>query len=1018
MILKDSIFLQMTKKDKYQLQGFILLLLLSLCSFYKTSNAQQPAYINYTMKDGLPSNTVYCIFQDSKGYVWLGTDRGVVRYDAYHFTTYTTSDGLADNMIFDIYEDSKGRIWFACNNGNACYYYGNKFFDQKNNRLLALINNQGPGLKTLEDREHNIVLLTHFNLYKISPDDQVTELYKNESKLFSSISLNEKGEVLVLESDAIININTRQVYPFDIVSPNAPQLQSKSMVSRGTIYHTQRTDIVSNRMEGGNLNTEVHTICQLPYMTQSIIADVDHTLLVGTQNGLYRWDESRGEILSHSFNEVSVSGMLRDREGNLWVSSLNKGLFLSINSNIRLLNTQSGLGFDYCSFVDKLADGSIAFGSNAFQLALMKDHDLKYIQMPKQFGEGKVEKIRLSRQGDYYATLGSVMIRINARDFTVKVFTIAARDILFQPDNKVLMVAGNSLREIDNANALNTFDNQSEKAASDTFVNIVNIKANGLYKGKYSGNIYLYGLFGVRQFVNDHIVALPGYHSFLSKNIYRVQETSDRMLWLASNIFGVLVIRKGQLFVIDQSKGLASNFINAIYADSDDRVWVASVAGLSKITYSTQSDRPIFTIENFSKADGLVTQNVNDVIKDGDDIYVATEEGVCLLSEADLHLAEKQPLINIEGVYFNNMLQAFAGDYYSDYQHNSVKIKFAGIFFRALGNLQYKYRMKGLETHWNYTRNTILEYPALSPGHYTFEVMAVNPKGINSPVQSVEIHIQPPFWATWWFVVPVALLFILLLIFLLQKQFARIKKRHKIREQLLNLENEKLETQKQQAVYEKELSEIKHQALRLHMNPHFIFNAINAIQGFYASGDVETARTYIGKFSGLLRLILDQSRKEFISISEEVTILRLYLDLNTLRFEDKFTYELSVDQGLLDNNEEIPPMLIQPFVENAINHGIAPLKTIGKISVRIADDHERIRCEIEDNGVGREFSYQLNKDRPYQSTGIAVTRKRIELLNAQDKLTEEEQFRIIDLYDAAGNACGTKIIFHILKSSL
>ena len=326
--------------------------------------------------------------------------------------------------------------------------------------------------------------------------------------------------------------------------------------------------------------------------------------------------------------------------------------------------------------------------------------------------------------------------------------------------------------------------------------------------------------------------------------------------------------------------------------------------------------------------------------------------------------------------------------------------------------------MKGLETHLNYTRNTILEYPALSPGHYTFEVMAVNPKGINSPVQSVEIHIQPPFWATWWFVVPVALLFILLLIFLLQKQFARIKKRHKIREQLLNLENEKLETQKQQAVYEKELSEIKHQALRLHMNPHFIFNAINAIQGFYASGDVETARTYIGKFSGLLRLILDQSRKEFISISEEVTILRLYLDLNTLRFEDKFTYELSVDQGLLDNNEEIPPMLIQPFVENAINHGIAPLKTIGKISVRIADDHERIRCEIEDNGVGREFSYQLNKDRPYQSTGIAVTRKRIELLNAQDKLTEEEQFRIIDLYDAAGNACGTKIIFHILKSSL
>ena len=143
----------------------------------------------------------------------------------------------------------------------------------------------------------------------------------------------------------------------------------------------------------------------------------------------------------------------------------------------------------------------------------------------------------------------------------------------------------------------------------------------------------------------------------------------------------------------------------------------------------------------------------------------------------------------------------------------------------------------------------------------------------------------------------------------------------------------------------------------------------------------------------------------------------LYLELNKLRFENKFDYELITDPTLIEQNEEIPPMIIQPFIENSIIHGIAPLKSMGKITVSILNKRDYIQCVIEDNGVGRKFSHNLNKDRIYESTGIHVTQKRLDLLNGISNNSNIKMFEIIDLYDKEGMSTGTKVIFFILKSS-
>ncbi len=982
------------------------------------ANAQQPTYVNYTVKEGLPSNTVYSCLQDREGYMWFGTDRGIAKYDGYTFKVYTTIDGLAANVIYDIYQDSKGRIWFACNNGEACYFLNDTFFSKKNDALLNKIVASGSGLKTLEDKDHNIILLMAFDIIRISPKNEVEEIGPKLVKYFSGMSINEKGEVIALGNTGIYNCSNRKFIEFNKTSINKPLGHSKTMVFNNRLYHIQNIELACNSLPGDEPFSEVYKISDANSLTQSLILDRNQNILIGTQNGLYQWDLQKKSIVSRSFDKTSISSMLIDNESNLWITSLNNGIFLSINPNIKVLNDKSRLKFNYSNFVDRLSDGTIALGSNQYNLAFLRGDQMYNIKLPIQFGEGKVEKVRIGPDGNYYIALGSILMKVNKTNFAVSIIQVAARDILFDKKGRILVVAGTSLLDmnVEQAEMIREASKMPMKRANGLMIK--NIIANGIYKGGFSNRIYLYGLFGVKYYENDSLKELLPNHDYLSKNIYRVLETPDGLVWMASNIYGVMAIYNNKLFCLDQSAGLPSNFINSIYADPQNQIWVASVEGLSKINYSIANNDIKFQVLNFNQSDGLVAKNVNDITMDGKTIYASTEEGICVFTEADLQSRSKEPILIIETVSFNEVPQLKATQYKSTFRNNTLRIQYVGLSYSSFEKIKYKYRIKGLENNWTYTDNRIIDYPALPPGNYTFELMAFNSKGICSELQSIEIIIYPPFWQTWWFLLLASLLVLFGIYLLVQRRLNNIKNRHKTREQLLNLENQNLEAQKKQAIYERELVDIKNQALRLHMNPHFIFNAINSIQGFYASGDIEIVRNYIGKFSTLLRLILDQSNKECIDIQEEVKTITLYLELNKLRFDNKFTYEIIIDNSLIDNKEEVAPMLLQPFIENAILHGIAPLKTIGKITVRMLDKGNYIQCEIEDNGVGRDFSRTLNQNRMYKSTGIQVTQKRIDLVNGSTKLNEPEQFQIVDLYDEAKNSMGTKIIFNVLKNSI
>jgi LytS/YehU family sensor histidine kinase len=199
------------------------------------------------------------------------------------------------------------------------------------------------------------------------------------------------------------------------------------------------------------------------------------------------------------------------------------------------------------------------------------------------------------------------------------------------------------------------------------------------------------------------------------------------------------------------------------------------------------------------------------------------------------------------------------------------------------------------------------------------------------------------------------------------------------------------------------------QALRAQMNPHFLFNSLNSIKYFIIRNQTDLAADYLTKFSRLIRLILSNSKQERVTLATELEALRLYVELEGLRFDQKFEFELVVDQNIDPEEIQLPPLLIQPFAENAIWHGLMHKTGAGKLAIRLSLKGNELVCEIEDNGIGREKAAEMRSKSATRdkSLGIDITRNRLErmnLLQSPDRMIE-----VIDLYLPNGAACGTLV---------
>jgi LytS/YehU family sensor histidine kinase len=246
------------------------------------------------------------------------------------------------------------------------------------------------------------------------------------------------------------------------------------------------------------------------------------------------------------------------------------------------------------------------------------------------------------------------------------------------------------------------------------------------------------------------------------------------------------------------------------------------------------------------------------------------------------------------------------------------------------------------------------------------------------------------------------------LIIIKQRATSNIRKLSANALKIQNLENEKRENALQQRTAELEM-----QALRAQMNPHFIFNCLNAINHFILVNEVNTASDYLTKFSRVIRIVLDNSFKKNITLPEELESLRLYIELEQIRFDHHFSFEISLKEVPDIDDIVIPPMLLQPFVENAIWHGLMYKDGSGILSIELKKDNEILICSITDNGIGRKKSAELKSSLSVnkKSLGMNITASRLHLLN--EGMGNQIELQIIDLLDSVDQSVGTKVIIRI-----
>jgi hypothetical protein len=356
-------------------------------------------------------------------------------------------------------------------------------------------------------------------------------------------------------------------------------------------------------------------------------------------------------------------------------------------------------------------------------------------------------------------------------------------------------------------------------------------------------------------------------------------------------------------------------------------------------------------------------------------IWIGTLSGLVSLPKTFDSQNDYPPSVYLNRVFVNGKEHNENSSTF-EYWQNDISFTLTGISLRSEGEFSYQYRLFGLEDEWSTVPGTTPEarFFSLPAGSYTFQLMATNEDGIRSEsVAAYHFTVSKPFWSTWWFFTLCILFLIAVTSIIFNRRIRRLKRENQL---------------------ERDIQSAQLNALKLQMNPHFLFNSLTAIQDYILQEKPELASHYVGIFSTLMREILENSRKDLVSIKSEIEMLKKYLQLQQVRFEQKIDYEIFVDDLIDADYEYIPPMFAQPFIENSIEHGLFK-KAENKIIIRFErESDELIRLTIEDNGIG--IKEKLDRQ-SHHSLATTIVRERLALIqNITDEIMNLEMGNILD----------------------
>jgi ligand-binding sensor domain-containing protein len=965
----------------------------------------------FTVKDGLPGSEVSSVFQDSRGYLWISTEGGLSRYDGTTFKNYSIGNGLPSYRACYGLEDSMGHIWFQYKDG-VCDFDGTHFitYPIKNPPKKIWIT------QLLFTGSHKIWFVTGKGMFELQNGIwQRHDLIPMQPHTFLNqvVELNDHSLLInCLDSLMILSANGK-CRTIAYADNENPLFQSISLIG-GNYYVSTRNHLYLLK---GNQLELIHDEVLANKWIRTVFRDKEHRLWVGTQeHGIYVFSgDSHVQINPSNLDSLneriySINNFCQDYEGNIWAAT-NSGLLKLSPSWVEfydLRNDQKGVR---SSFKDQ--NGTLYFGETNRGYMIWKDNN--FISSNTLLDKSSARMVGNWIQG--FACDEQKRLWLTDNNFNLLRITgshvqnmnnklgpsLNTNSIIFNPlDSNVYAGSTNGFIEIKN-------DLVHEKTlygeGEDRIYTFASDPAGNIWIGTGKGKIF--------EKSGNNIFLLNRELKLGSIAITKIKCPDSNELWISTEGSGIYKFHRNrsgsfvQDFHITSSDGLPNDIVCDFMLGKGRKVWIITLSGLASLQFYTVDEKENFSITKYGEEDGfrntsfiyssLVTDN-------NENVWLSTENYLAKIHTSQVINDTIPPIIYIENVkLFNNNTQwdKYTSDFAPffhvprnpvlPYNQNDISIDYKGISFNDPGNITYSYKLEGINKNWSSNgNNTRVTFGNLSPRNYVFKVRARKPLSAwSSSEAQFSFTINPPWWGTIWFkgLVAVSLIYVSYLIYKL-----RLK-------QILAKTN-----------FEKQISEVEMKALRSQMNPHFIFNSLNSIHRFIQLNNTDDASEYLIKFSKLMRLILENSRHREVLLKKDLEALRLYMELESARMDHKFTYEVKTGEDLDEETTMIPPLILQPFVENAIWHGMMNKKGPGKINVSISKEDDMICCVVEDDGVGREKAMQRHSLLPkkkHESIGMKLTYDRINIINSIKK--SKAYITITDLYDEDKNPSGTRV---------
>lgn len=954
-----------------------LLCLLTFSCVYGQNRPQEYAVSRYTMEQGLPSDMVYEITQDNDGYLWVATGNGLCRYDGFAFEEYENGHILAEDMpwLFNYY----GEIYVLTWSGKPGLV--------KKDGLQSYSGSELPsGMRYfLRDRQGGCWIETFMNGF--------THVYGRKMKNLKSPNLRlyeHPDGTLYGYGNGLSYYDTAQRVFVTLKEPSSVvyeyiilggMLLHENLQGRCTLYKDMRAreewfrfDL--NRDEKGK-----------PLPVRHMLKKNANEIWIQDYKNISVYD-SLGRLQDNIIpktgeKNLRVNTFFVDREENIWIATQGQGLFLlekkSVKNDFPVQDT-------YITRLKGNRKGDI-FMTHSEGRASLLDHRGKY---HRYVLPGSVENIFYEIylwRDNFLGLFGQSLFyiddsyRLHSFPLPFKIKYIGEESIGHYavggiPKRAVETYAyerhPNGDLWVGTNRGLYAF--AAGKVPRSPYRAINEFKYHALFYGPDGWTAD--SLFGVRK-----IYKLDFKENGIPKDPYICQLLTDHKgtMWIGTQGDGLYAERNGAVYHFTKDNGLLANTVNYLYVDAGNGLWVCTDKGVTYVT-------PEGGIRYFTAEDGIRSNRVNGVyVSERGEAFLGTAQGLSMLEpEKKASFGPHPPVLT--GMQVNGSPYSFTGDDPEwSYLENNLRVEYLSVSFAH--RVRYAYFVEGLSQDWEMTDAKSIHLPGLSPGNYRLKVKAVGVDGTESAeTELLHFTVRAPFWKRgifWAAVFAAAAILIYLAGYYRRRQLVdRLRLRQKI-------------------------GHLEKKALLSQINPHFVFNCLTAIKYLLTHGETEKTEAYIGKFAMLMRDTLDFSENRLITLREETAYIENYLALEELRFGQGFEYETETKAGLDPDACVLPPMLLQPYIENAIRHGLRPKKEGGRLRIRFSAEGECLCVEIDDNGIGRKEAARLKEKNTvqYQSKGMHIS--------SQRALLQGITIHVVDKVTQTGQSSGTLIFLKI-----